>query len=78
MARALLQLPPPKAGSVLFDGNELTQMRGEALRGAPGDAVCLTPAFAQRDIIGRGLRQAHEHLARPDLTHSGVKSEAGE
>ena len=32
LARALLQLPPPKAGAVLFDGKDLTQMRGEALR----------------------------------------------
>jgi peptide/nickel transport system ATP-binding protein len=31
LARALLQLPPPR-GSVLFDGHELTLMRGEALR----------------------------------------------
>jgi len=32
LARALLQLPPPKAGAVLFDGKDLTQMRGQALR----------------------------------------------
>jgi peptide/nickel transport system ATP-binding protein len=32
LARALLQLPPPQGGSVLFDGNELTQLRGNALR----------------------------------------------
>ncbi|TAJ83909.1 ABC transporter ATP-binding protein [Reyranella sp.] len=32
LARALLQLPPPQGGSVLFDGNELTQLRGKALR----------------------------------------------
>jgi peptide/nickel transport system ATP-binding protein len=32
LARALLQLPPPKAGAVLFDGQDLTQMRGQALR----------------------------------------------
>ena len=32
LARALLQLPPPQRGSVLFDGNELTKLRGEALR----------------------------------------------
>ena len=28
LARALLQLPPPQGGNVLFDGNELTQRRG--------------------------------------------------
>ena len=32
LARALLQLPPPKAGAVLFDGQDLTKMRGQALR----------------------------------------------
>ena len=32
LARALLQLPPPQRGSVLFDGQDLTQLRGEALR----------------------------------------------
>ncbi len=32
LARALLQLPPPQGGSVRFDGNELTQLRGNALR----------------------------------------------
>ena len=32
LARALLQLPPPRRGSVLFDGQDLTTLRGEALR----------------------------------------------
>jgi peptide/nickel transport system ATP-binding protein len=32
LARALLQLPPPQRGSVLFDGNDLTRLRGGALR----------------------------------------------
>ncbi len=32
LARALLQLPPPKAGAVVFDGKDLTQLRGQALR----------------------------------------------
>lgn len=32
LARALLQLPPPQGGSIRFDGNELTQLRGKALR----------------------------------------------
>ena len=32
LARALLQLPPPKAGAVVFDGQDLTKMRGQALR----------------------------------------------
>src|SRR5262245_5451006 len=32
LARALLQLPPPQRGSVLFDGQDLTKLRGEALR----------------------------------------------
>ena len=32
LARALLQLPPPQRGSVLFDGQDLTKLRGQALR----------------------------------------------
>lgn len=32
LARALLQLPPPQRGSVRFDGHELTELSGEALR----------------------------------------------
>ncbi|HQS18922.1 oligopeptide/dipeptide ABC transporter ATP-binding protein [Reyranella sp.] len=32
LARALLQLPPAKAGAVVFDGKDLTQLRGQALR----------------------------------------------
>lgn len=30
--RAIMQLPPPTAGTVTFDGIELTALRGEALR----------------------------------------------
>ncbi len=32
LARALLQLPPPQEGRVLFEGQDLTRLRGEALR----------------------------------------------
>jgi peptide/nickel transport system ATP-binding protein len=32
LARALLQLPPPQRGSARFEGQELTELRGEALR----------------------------------------------
>ena len=30
--RAIMQLPPPQSGSVMFDGRELTRLRGDALR----------------------------------------------
>ncbi len=32
LARALLQLPPPKGGAVLFEGQDLTKLGGKALR----------------------------------------------
>ncbi len=32
LARAAIQLPPPTSGSVTFDGQDLTQLSGEALR----------------------------------------------
>ena len=32
LGRALLQLPPPTRGSITFEGTELTELRGEALR----------------------------------------------
>jgi peptide/nickel transport system ATP-binding protein len=32
MARAMIQLPPPTSGRVVFEGQELTELKGEALR----------------------------------------------
>jgi peptide/nickel transport system ATP-binding protein len=31
-ARAMIQLPPPNSGSVVFEGQDLTKLKGEALR----------------------------------------------
>jgi peptide/nickel transport system ATP-binding protein len=31
-ARAMIQLPPPTSGSVVFEGQDLTKLKGEALR----------------------------------------------
>jgi peptide/nickel transport system ATP-binding protein len=35
--RAVLQIPPPTSGTVVFDGRELTQLRGDALRNVRTD-----------------------------------------
>jgi peptide/nickel transport system ATP-binding protein len=72
LARALLQLPPPKTGSVLFDGNELTQMRGEALR-----AVRPRLQMIFQDPIAslNPRRRVAEIVAEP-LVVSGVRDPA--
>ena len=72
LARALLQLPPPKAGSVLFDGNELTEMRGEALR-----AVRPRLQMIFQDPIAslNPRRRVAEIVAEP-LVVSGVRDPA--
>ncbi|GAA1733071.1 oligopeptide/dipeptide ABC transporter ATP-binding protein [Nonomuraea bangladeshensis] len=61
-ARALVQLPPPRSGSVLLDGQELTALRGEALRRTrrrlqmifQDPISSLNPRRRVRDIVGEG------------------------
>ncbi len=63
-ARALVQLPPPRSGSVLLDGQELTALRGEALRRTrrrlqmifQDPISSLNPRRRVRDIVGEGPR----------------------
>ncbi|MBF8191906.1 ATP-binding cassette domain-containing protein [Nonomuraea sp. K274] len=63
-ARALVQLPPPRAGSVRLDGLELTTLRGEALRRTrrrlqmifQDPISSLNPRRRVRDIVGEGPR----------------------
>ncbi|MEV0622385.1 oligopeptide/dipeptide ABC transporter ATP-binding protein [Nonomuraea sp. NPDC050404] len=63
-ARALVQLPPPRSGSVLLDGLELTELRGEALRQTrrrlqmifQDPISSLNPRRRVRDIVGEGPR----------------------
>ena len=61
--RAILQLYRPTSGSVLFDGEELTQLKGEALRRArrkmqmifQDPYASLNPRMTVSDIIGEPL-----------------------
>ncbi|TDE58180.1 ATP-binding cassette domain-containing protein [Nonomuraea mesophila] len=63
-ARALIQLPPPRSGSVRLDGQELTALRGEALRRTrrrlqmifQDPISSLNPRRRVREIVGEGPR----------------------
>ncbi|MGN9782527.1 ABC transporter ATP-binding protein [Nonomuraea sp. ZG12] len=63
-ARALIQLPPPRSGSVRLDGVELTGLRGEALRRTrrrlqmifQDPISSLNPRRRVRDIVAEGPR----------------------
>ncbi|MEV0159696.1 ABC transporter ATP-binding protein [Nonomuraea fuscirosea] len=63
-ARALVQLPPPRSGSVRLDGLELTELRGEALRRTrrrlqmifQDPISSLNPRRRVREIVGEGPR----------------------
>ncbi|MCF6473233.1 ABC transporter ATP-binding protein [Nonomuraea sp. MG754425] len=63
-ARALVQLPPPRSGSVRLDGVELTALRGDALRLVrqrlqmifQDPVSSLNPRRRVRDIVGEGPR----------------------
>jgi peptide/nickel transport system ATP-binding protein len=63
LARAAIQLPPPISGTVLFDGQELTQLKGEALRRVrpqmqmifQDPISSLNPRRKIGDIVGEGL-----------------------
>ncbi|GAA3609419.1 dipeptide ABC transporter ATP-binding protein [Nonomuraea rosea] len=63
-ARALVQLPPPRSGSVRLDGLELTTLRGESLRRTrrrlqmifQDPISSLNPRRRVRDIVGEGPR----------------------
>jgi len=64
MARAVMQLPPPTAGSVRFRETELTGLRGEDLRRTrtqiqmifQDPISSLNPRRKVRDIVGEGLQ----------------------
>ncbi|SDJ54747.1 ABC transporter ATP-binding protein [Nonomuraea jiangxiensis] len=63
-ARALVQLPPPRSGSVRLDGLELTALRGESLRRTrrrlqmifQDPISSLNPRRRVRDIVSEGPR----------------------
>jgi peptide/nickel transport system ATP-binding protein len=62
--RAIVQLPRPRKGSVRFDGVELTELKGEALRRTRArlqmifqDPIAsLNPRRKVKDIVAEGLR----------------------
>jgi peptide/nickel transport system ATP-binding protein len=61
--KAIMQLPPPKSGRVIFDGVELTELKGEALRKMrprmqmifQDPISSLNPRRRVREIVGEGL-----------------------
>ncbi len=62
--KAIMQLPAPKSGTVMFDGKDLAQMKGEELRRErtriqmifQDPISSLNPRRKVEDIIGEGLR----------------------
>src|SRR6266540_7144853 len=62
--RAIIQLPPPVAGSVRFDGQELTRLHGESLRRVrprmqmifQDPISSLNPRRRVREIVAEGLQ----------------------
>jgi peptide/nickel transport system ATP-binding protein len=62
--RAIIQLPPPKSGKVLFGGEDLTTLHGENLRKVrprlqmifQDPISSLNPRRQVEDIVGEGLR----------------------
>ncbi len=63
LARASIQLPPPTSGTVLFEGQDLTKLKGEALRRVrprmqmifQDPISSLNPRRKVDDLIGEGL-----------------------
>ncbi len=63
LARASIQLPPPTSGTVLFEGQDLTQLKGEALRRIrprmqmifQDPISSLNPRRKVGDLVGEGL-----------------------
>ncbi|MGQ0823447.1 MAG: ABC transporter ATP-binding protein [Actinomycetota bacterium] len=83
--RAIIQLPAPKSGRVLFGGTDLTQLRGDALRQVrprlqmifQDPISSLNPRRRVEDIIGEGLRiwnigTKEERAAKVDEVLSAV------
>ena len=62
--RAIMQLPPPKSGSVVFEGQDLTKLKGEDLRSRrprlqmifQDPISSLNPRRRIEDIVAEGLR----------------------
>ena len=78
-ARAVLQLPRPTAGEVVFDGTDLTKLRGEELRRVrtglqmifQDPIASLNPRRAVGAIVREGLDIWPDHRYLPTEGHSG-------
>jgi peptide/nickel transport system ATP-binding protein len=85
--RAVMQLPPPTAGRVVFEGRELTALRGEALRRVrpkmqmilQDPISSLNPRRRVRDIVveglaiwGQGTKAERQAKAREVLETVGI------
>lgn len=90
IARAVMQLPPPTSGSVLFSGEDLTRLRGERLRRTrtqlqmifQDPVSSLNPRRKVRDIVAEGLsiwgerHASFDHLVDQVLHAVGLDPEA--
>ena len=85
-ARAVLQLPRPTAGEVVFDGTDLTKLRGEELRRVrtglqmifQDPIASLNPRRAVGAIVREGLDIWPDHRYLPTEGHSGEDAGNGE
>lgn len=83
--RAIMQLPPPTAGSVRFEGQELTALSGEGLRGIrpklqmvfQDPVSSLNPRRKVRDIIAEPLRVWGRDAANIDSRVADVLDAVG-
>jgi peptide/nickel transport system ATP-binding protein len=89
--RAIIQLPPPKSGSVRFEGRELTRLRGEELRAVrrrmqlifQDPISSLNPRRRVRDIVAEplviaGEKQARRHRVNEVLETVGLDPEVSD
>ena len=83
-ARALLQLPSPTSGEVIFEGVDLTSLRGEELRRVrtglqmifQDPIASLNPRRRVRDIVREGLDIWPGQLQRHPATGEGTAPDA--
>jgi peptide/nickel transport system ATP-binding protein len=75
--RAILQLPRPRAGSVVVDGTDLTALRGESLRGRRTDMqmifqdpiASLNPRRTVRELVAESAHiwRRHKEIGRAQI-----------
>src|SRR4051794_32554043 len=80
--KAIMQLPAPNAGRVLFEGEDMTHLHGEELRRTRGrmkmifqDPISsLNPRRKVEDIISEGLKIATEFQPAPERIPTTMKA----